>query len=420
MRVLFTPFPSSSHVNNQVPLAWALRAAGHEVCMATQPDATEDILGAGLTAVPVGDMLDVAQHVRDAEAREEERPPADGEAGSWLDTFDISETRTESLTYDYLHGTLTAWTNVVLQNTMPRRALDELVAFTAHWHPDLVIWDPMYFAGAIAAKSCGAAHARFLFGLDVLGNLRRHYLAALAARPATLREDPLAEWLGRFGSGFTEDLVVGQWTLDPVPSSLALDTGLPRVGVRYVPYNGASVVPDWIGELEAGTARVCITLGMAHREVWGTDRLSVGRILQGVADLGVEVIATLDDVEADGVRVVDFVPLDVLLPLCSAVVSHGGAGSFQTALVHGVPQVVVPDMLWDTGLKARRLAGSGAGLYANDLTGLRDLVGQALHDRGIAAAARRLRSEALAMPAPSEVVALLERLTAANRPTAAG
>jgi glycosyltransferase (activator-dependent family) len=419
MRVLFTPFPSGSHVNNQVPLAWALGAAGHEVCMATQPDVTADIIGAGLTAVPVGDVLDVAQQVRDAEAREEERPPAEHEGGSWLEVFDICETRTELLTYEYLHGTLTAWTNVVLQNTMPYRALDDLVAFAAHWRPDLVIWDPIYFAGAIAAKSCGAAHARFLFGLDVLGNLRGHYLAALAARPAALREDPLAEWLGRFGFGFTEDLVVGQWTLDPTPSSLALDTGLPRVSVRYVPYNGASVVPDWIGELDSGTERVCITLGMAHREVWGTDRLSVGRILQGVADLGVEVIATLGDVEAGGVRVVDFVPLDVLLPLCSAVVSHGGAGSFQTALVHGVPQVIVPDMLWDTALKARRLAESCAGLYASDLTELRDLVDSALRDQVIAAAARRLRVEALAMPAPSEIVGVLERLTAANRPVAA-
>ncbi|MFH8589397.1 glycosyltransferase [Streptomyces celluloflavus] len=44
----------------------------------------------------------------------------------------------------------------------------------------------------------------------------------------------------------------------------------------------------------------------------------------------------------ENVRVVDFIPLDALLPSCSATVHRGGFGTAQNALVHGAPQVVVP------------------------------------------------------------------------------
>ena len=37
-----------------VPLAWALRAAGHDVRVAVQPSFAATVTSAGLTAVPVG------------------------------------------------------------------------------------------------------------------------------------------------------------------------------------------------------------------------------------------------------------------------------------------------------------------------------------------------------------------------------
>jgi hypothetical protein len=41
----------------------------------------------------------------------------------------------------------------------------------------------MTFAGAVAAKACGAAHARLLFGLDVVGHARQAHQRWLAGRP---------------------------------------------------------------------------------------------------------------------------------------------------------------------------------------------------------------------------------------------
>ncbi len=39
MRILFTTFPSPSHHFPMVPLEWAARAAGHDVRVASAPDA---------------------------------------------------------------------------------------------------------------------------------------------------------------------------------------------------------------------------------------------------------------------------------------------------------------------------------------------------------------------------------------------
>lgn len=36
MRILFTTFAARSHFNVQVPLAWALRTAGHDVPVASR------------------------------------------------------------------------------------------------------------------------------------------------------------------------------------------------------------------------------------------------------------------------------------------------------------------------------------------------------------------------------------------------
>ncbi|MFE7612743.1 glycosyltransferase [Streptomyces celluloflavus] len=58
----------------------------------------------------------------------------------------------------------------------------------------------------------------------------------------------------------------------------------------------------------------------------------------------------------ESVRVVDFIPLDALLPSCSATVHRGGFGTAQNALVHGAPRVVVPNDLWDLHPRAELIS----------------------------------------------------------------
>ncbi|MFE3909942.1 hypothetical protein [Streptomyces sp. NPDC059130] len=80
MRVLFTTFAATSHLHIQIPLAWALRSAGHDVCVASQPDLVEYISHTGLTGVAVGAelRLDEQMNGMTRERGGEELPPAPG------------------------------------------------------------------------------------------------------------------------------------------------------------------------------------------------------------------------------------------------------------------------------------------------------------------------------------------------------
>lgn len=429
MRVLFTPFPATTHVNTQVPLAWALRSAGHDVCVATQPDVCDDILGAGLTAAPIGEVLDVGAKMNQEEPESAGEPEPDPDGESWLDVLDIGELRPEKLTYDHVHGTLTAWTHVIHQATNPRPVVSELVEFARDWRPDLVVWDTMYYAGSVAAMATGAAHARLMFGLDLMGHLRARYRALLSERPAALHEDPMEEWLGPllapYGREFAEEAVLGQWTVDPLPTAMRLPVDHPYVPVRYVPYNGSSALPDWLRE-PPRRPRVCLTLGRSFREIVGGDRASVPALLDAVSDLDIEVVATLNADQLaelqdipDNVRVVDFVPLDLLLPTCAAIIHHGGSGTVATALAHGVPQIMVPARMWCNIPKARRVAELGAGLCreAEDFSAgdLRAMLTRVLTEASFARSATALRAQTLAAPFPADLVPVLERLTATHR-----
>ncbi|MFD7229159.1 activator-dependent family glycosyltransferase [Streptomyces sp. NPDC059881] len=434
MRVLFTTLAAATHVHTQVPLAWALRAAGHEVRMTSQPDAVEHIRRAGLPAVPVGTPLAheaLVQELDERRADALESGASGPETLDYLALTDISETRPERMSYVDMH----AKQLVLAQGAFPAQSdpgmIDDLVRFARWWRPDLVVWDTMTFAGPVAAMASGAAHARLLFGLDLIGWMRRHYRQALASRHPLLRDDPLADWLGwtldAYDCVFSEEAVVGQWTVDPMPTSLALPVPGPRVPVRYVPYNGPSVVPSWVHERPA-RPRICVTLGVSQQEVFGAHRASVGEILTAVAELDVEVVATLSETQVaslgvelpQNVRAVGFVPLDALLPSCAVVVSHAGAGTMHTALHHGVPQVLVPDPLWDAARKAERLVAAGAGLAVADpqcftAAELRSLVQRVLEEPSFAAGTARVRGEMLATPAPADILPTLERLSAEFR-----
>ncbi|MEU8207517.1 hypothetical protein AB0B96_40575, partial [Streptosporangium sp. NPDC049046] len=180
MRVLFTAYAEKTHFLGMVPLAWALRNAGHEVRVASQPELTDVITGAGLTAVPVGKdhilhRLVSTTKERDAASRD---AVSEGAASEERESsfFDLAEERPEKLTWKYLKdgygGKFVPWWCRVVNDPM----IVELTDFCRHWKPDLVIWEPVTHAGAIAAKASGAAHARMLWSLDLFARMRGHYL----------------------------------------------------------------------------------------------------------------------------------------------------------------------------------------------------------------------------------------------------
>lgn len=423
MRVLFITFAASSHLNLMVPVAWALRAAGHQVCVASQPNLYQEINDAGLTAISVGNELDMARHVRTV-----------GQFPGERSVFDIGETRAEKLTWDYVRGALTLYSTAISGFLADQFMLEDLVCFSRAWEPDLVIWDALTYVGPVAARVCGAAHARMLFGPDHLGRMRGIFHRLRQRQPSSVRDDPMGEWLaGRlalYGAEFDEDVVTGQRTLDPMPSWMRLPAeGIEYLSVRFVPYAGRAPFPDWIHQ-RPQRPRVCLTLGLAAR-AYGLPGPPVEELLAAVADLDIEVIATLNAEQLrststipGNVRLIDLISLEALLPTCSAIIHHLGAGTMATAVLHGTPQIRVSDglNLWGEPGMAQQLVERGAALNidANALTPdtLATRLTQILNDPAYQQNAAQLKKEMLATASPHDIVPELEALAATHKRSA--
>ncbi|PYC63468.1 glycosyl transferase family 28 [Micromonospora arborensis] len=433
MRVLFTVFAAKPHFYNMVPLAWAFRAAGHEVCVASQPDLADVITATGLTAVPVGDELEMANAFQSD-------PDSGGSAGGapWQRLTGLSELDPERLTWNYVLGVFTIGCSMEYEYLGSQQVVDDLVEFARDWQPDLVIWDALTFAGGIAAHVTGAAHARLLFGQDYVFRMLEDYRTLLGAEPPERRDDPIADWLAgrlaRYDTEFrpelTRELMTGQWTIDPTPDWMRLPLDLTYLPLRYLSFNGPSTIPTWVHE-PPSRPRVCLSLGVSGRELFGGDQVSTGDLttvsdlLDALADFDIELIATLNAEQLasvrtlpDNVRAVDFVPLNELLPSCAAVIHHGGFGTTGNVLTHGVPGIVIPAPWWDAARLAALLERRGAGFLLPHAelsrANLRDRLGRLLAEPAHTRSAHEVRDELHAAPGPHDVVRELTALTAGS------
>lgn len=423
MRVVLTHHAATAHLFLVVAVGWALKAAGHEVVVAGQPEIIDPILRTGLTAVEVGTLSDLAGLMASLPA----------EQTIFGSGYDIAELRPEKLTYEYVRDCLAAFTSTLALDTITEEAMyDDLVDFAKEWRPDLVIWDSITFPGPVAAQAVGAAQVRSLFGHDHWGRLYSLFLKLRAEQPGNVTENPVKDWLSakldRYGLPFHDDLVLGQATIDSLPAWMRFPINHEHLTheyktMRFVPYNGPSLIPDWLKQPAPDRPRVCFTLGVSGREVWdGAGSIRAQDLFDAVADLDIEVVATLkaNQLEPgvkipDNVRVVERVPLNALLPTCSAIIHHGGVGTTGTAIVHGVPHLVVPAVLWDESTVARAIAERGATIVldredASVTTLRRDLL-RLLNEPSFKQSAVRIQHEMAAAPTPHDLVAELVELT---------
>ncbi|MFI2431146.1 nucleotide disphospho-sugar-binding domain-containing protein [Streptomyces sp. NPDC018693] len=413
MRVLFCAFPATAHVHPLVPLAWALQNAGHEVRVAIHPGAAHLVTEAGLAPVPVGAALT--------------------EVMEWNDNFEKLDTLTDFLSVDAAHedGWARKWAGMTRMLAGFAPMLDDLVDFCRSWQPDLVLWDPFCVPAAVAATVTGAAQGRFLWGQDNIGWLHarsRERLARLGAGP---QEDPVTAlmrpMLEPYGLEHREELLLGQWSVDPVPAPLRLPVDLSYEPIRRVPYNGNRTPPAWVHE-RPERPRVCLSLGMGGRgrQLFREAGISFADVVAALSELDIELVTTLHAEQLatvrevpENVRLVEYVPLNYLLPSCSVLIHHGGGGTFAAAVTHRVPQLVTPLPMWGEARTARYVAESGAGLMLEpkELTVelLREQVQRLISEPSFQAGVDQLHAQMRSMPAPDEVVRRLEALTAQHR-----
>ncbi|MEV5329739.1 nucleotide disphospho-sugar-binding domain-containing protein [Nonomuraea fastidiosa] len=396
MRVLFATWAWSTHFYPMVPLAWACRAEGHDVRVASQPELAATIRATGLPAVSVGRDVDAAGLYRT-----KVHPMMDYGADDGLTAGErAARDRERHLTALALYVEI-----------MEAMAAD-LLEFARAWRPDAVVYDPMTWAAPLAAQELGVPAVRNLFGPDIGYWFRPEGEGVL---------DPLMAALGT-----REPNTVGDLTVDPCPPALQNDAPLNRCRFRYVPFSGLSEVPPRMHE-QPSRPRICLTWGTSTDRLTGRESFLPGDVTGAVASVGAEADAevvlaitarqrSLLPELPDTVRVIESVPLDALLPTCDLVVHQGGGGTTLTAAKYGVAQLHLPQ-LPDQMINSRHLAATGAGMLLRSdeasPDAVRDCV-RRLFDKGSSYrdAAAALAADVAAQPPLSTVVDEIVRLAA--------
>ncbi|MFJ7242606.1 nucleotide disphospho-sugar-binding domain-containing protein [Streptomyces olivaceus] len=415
MRILFTPVAATTTpLFHMVPLAWAFRAAGHDVRVAAQPELSRAIVEVGLPAVEVGHGYEIMDGVlRSRGGQRVIEAPAD----QWTDSGLAGTAEEPPADYDDKHADLRDAAMAPLVEAAGRMA-PGLLRFTEYWRPDLLVTDSMVFAAPLVSALRGVPLVRQTWGPDVM----RMVSQPLQGRAAD--GDVRAEWptglpglYDHYGVEVRNDYPVR--TVDPWPTSLQFPDLSGRLPMRFVPYNGAAVAPDWVLD-RPGRPRVCVTWGTSTSALAGDEAFVLPRVVEGLAGLDVEVVLAVgpDDRRKlgtlpAGVRVAENVPLHLFMETCDAIVHQGGTSTLLTAARHGLPQVMVPQTA-DNPFNAANFAGSGAGVTLDaagaDAGEIGAAVTRVLTEPAWRVAAEKLRAEMAEMPPPSAVVRSLEEL----------
>lgn len=366
-----------SHFLPMVPIAWALRAAGHEVLVAGKADITSTARAAGLCTA------EVTEADPELEARRR--------AGS----SNVRSGHTGPPSWDALADNWRARAGNVI---------DSHLAAARTFRPDVVLSDPIEFCGLLVAAALGIPCVTHRWGPEELTS---------QALPHAL--DALAGLSERIGAG---DALAGPaMILDPCPPSLQAPGASPATPVRFVPFNGTGSLPRWDGPPRR---RICLSLGMFGFSVLAGDggttvleslaaRLAGRRDLDVVLPVPAAHAERLRELPAP-VRVVGQVPLSSFLGDCELVVHHGGSGTALTAASFGLPQLLLPQEHPALASCAERLFDRGVAREAGEDLGA--TIDEVLADGLCAENARSLRDELTALPSPADIVPMLAALAA--------
>ncbi|HEY4022746.1 MAG TPA: nucleotide disphospho-sugar-binding domain-containing protein [Pseudonocardiaceae bacterium] len=357
--------PGIGHIFPQIPTAWALRAAGHEVLFAA-PSNADRVASAGLPAAD----------------------PAPGfDFHSLFMGFIAQQQAAKQTGLDFVSTLFAA---------VSAPSVDEVVRLATDWRPDLIIRGPLEGAGGVAAAVLGV--------------------------PAVVHGIGPGQGLGLpdgVAAKMTE--TYQRFDVEPGPAAAFLDISPPSlrapgsdgIALRCVPFNGGGVLEPWLTTPRI-RPRITVTLGTVVPRTAGIGALE--RLTGAAAEVDADFVfalggadpAALGELPAN-VRVVGWVPLNALLSASDAVVHHGGAGTMLTAFDAGIPQLVLPQGA-DQFLNADAVARTGAGevVRAEDLDAFR--LTDLLTDTVKRSAAAKIVDELAGQPSPAEVVPQLVAL----------
>jgi UDP:flavonoid glycosyltransferase YjiC (YdhE family) len=369
MRIVFRAHPAYGHIYPLMPLAFAARAAGHEIIFPTVSPFADRLAALGFRTASAGTTMGEAWQRRFGD--KVVAPVVDG------------DTNWDVLAEFFAEADLLAATDL-------RVLLPELA-------PDLVIYDDTDLGAAAAAAEAGIP----AIAVAITRSPEPRVYEMFYGRP-------IDELRTRFGAVPRPDNVL----LDAYPPSVQRAAFLDdprRSPLRVVPWSDpAFPIPE-----RAGTRRRAlglVTLGTVANSV-----AARRQILEALAPLDLDlVVATglVDPAELgelpNNIHVERFVRQSKLLPKLDLIVHNGGAGTTSGGWTHGVPQLVLPDGA-DRFVNADAVASSGSGIALRGPTmeSITTSAATLLETLTYRQAAQRIRDEIAMMPHPVEVLAEL-------------
>jgi len=383
VRILFSSTWGYGHVFPQVPLARALVAAGHTVLWATNEQACARVAAAGLSVVPAGlGRQGVAQVEHRLRATTVGLRPQDRAAFAFPNMFG-------------------EWTTPAM--------VTDLLPLARRWRPDLMVHEQAELASPLVGAALGVPSITHAFGAAV----PTAFLTEAGERVAWLWAEQglqTPDFAGSFTSAYVD-------ICPPSVQSGSLDHVGVRQPMRPVIYSGESpgALPT-ILQVDDPRRVVYVTLGTVQNHV----PVLVAAV-RALADLGTRILVTVGadadpaalGRQPDHVGVERWVSQSEVLPRCDVLVSHAGSGTFLGALSLGLPQLCLPQAA-DQFRNAAAVVSRGAGLALHPdeaaPTAINEAVSRLLSEGSFREAALCVAEEIDAMPAPADVVQVLEHL----------
>jgi N-glycosyltransferase len=393
MRVLLTSMPVYSHLAPMVvPVARALRAAGHEVLVASGPAVADELARRELPYRPLPRML-VGHQFR----AEPELARAIGLTPDGVPLPELAE-----MPPGAGFGRLFAGVGAV-------RGAEDLRAVADEFAPDLIVREGTEFAGFLVADQIGVPCVT-LDSAPMAPTRHPGLLPTLNVSRETLGLPPL----GDIG-GLTRDPWIGwlpaRWWPDPSPAHRHYRS----------PAAAAEALDPEIAALPADRPLVLATLGSNAGHMLAGQESPLARIVTvlgelpctGVVALGADVKpADWAGPRPDNVHLVSFAQQRLLLPACDVFLTHAGFGGVRESLEAGVPMVALP-LYAEQPVNADRIAELGVGVRASD--DIAAACRQVLDDPSFRHRAHGFQRQILALPGIDDLITDLEDLARRRR-----
>jgi MGT family glycosyltransferase len=303
--------------------------------------------------------------------------------------------------------------------------------------PDAIVTDPFLTAAALAAEALGdAAHRTVplaVCGWPAQRALNEELLFPVQKTLGSESQERIERLKTRFG------LRGSNIAPGPTPSILS-----PHLHVSYfsptwyaadsenllpqtllvggAPAPQTAPLPEWLAAIPAELPLALVTLGTTFTGdlgffSWAAQAAAragyVPLVVVGWNPIEEAEKAKLIAALPSGTRLLNFVPFDLVLPRTQLMIHHGGMGTTHAALIHGIPQIVVPHAADQRG-QARRVAQAkvGLNLTAHDvkqgmlLAGVKAIAS----DDKVRQTARDLAAEMAALGGPERAAEAIARI----------